>query len=870
MPPRNNPYIAGSPIQGEEMFFGREDIFEFIKARLAGGPQDNSIVLHGQRRTGKTSILYQMHRRIDPRYLCVYVNLHAFNLNGIENLLRELAYYLTNGLQRDYNMRVPSIDEKQLATNTRSYFRDQFLDGIWSSIGNRHLLLMLDEVARIQEQVQDGKLGRDVFEYMRYLMQHHRQLNFLFSLVGGFEEPEKEYANLLGVGLYKPVSFLSRKAAESLVRQPVEDVYHIESEALDYILDLTSCHPYYTQLLCHCLFAYCLQNGLSSVGKQPVEAAVTEATELGQLNIRSIWQEATPGEKAVLSALAACIGDPLNRTSLGKAFDTWAQRGVLLPEEEISRAVRSLRYRQIITGGVSYGFAVDLHRRWLSEERALDLVEQEIGSWIALWAERASEDRATASSSRQERSDRHASEALKPLRFGGRPYTDRRSLARALATEWDTARQRYFVAMSTPSGPSEAWLTLREWLRQFDDPIRSDSEDRVELVDNYLTGKASPDVKLLHLLRWLDPTMPPVYLGHRLLPEDLVVVGLQAHQLEKGTRSPAFSRIVADLWSKQLLQLLSGFSGGGTLGEVDRRWREYVRRWSSRQVWEGIVPAYVSHDLADARVHGLLLSLAAAPAQQLNALRDWASRAVATVRGPVPWFKHLVQTAGDDPLQHVAIILASPHAIAHVDQMENNRRTWEQAETDRLGRRAEAIRWAALGSIPLLVFWSPFPWLALTNHGLSFVNKVAVTVLALVVLTTQVITELSVATRLVGDYHPKWSLLGWLVRTIIAAGKAAGAPISSMVDQVLPDDASDDLIDIITLVILVILFILSLLILVLVDKWLVTTWWVIGLAAVGPAHVVLARYRIRNWHSLHTETRQAMLGQINGRWNPTA
>lgn len=236
----------------------------------------------------------------------------------------------------------------------------------------------------------------------------------------------------------------------------------------------------------------------------------------------------------------------------------------------------------------------------------------------------------------------------------------------------------------------------------------------------------------------------------------------------------------------------------------------------------------------------------------------------------MPWFKHLVQTAGDDPLQHVAIILASPHAIAHVDQMENNRRTWEQAETDRLGRRAEAIRWAALGSIPLLLFWSLLPWLALTNHGLSFVNKVAVTILALVVLTTQVITELSVAKRLVGDYHPKWSLLGWLLRTIIAAGQAAGDPISSMVDKVLPDDASDDLIDIITLVILVILFILSLLLLILVDKWLVTTWWVIGLAVVGPAHVVLARYRIRNWHSLYTETREAMLGQMDGRWNPTA
>src|SRR6266545_1115245 len=64
-------------------------------------------------------------------------------------------------------------------------------------------------------------------------------------------------------------------------------------------------------------------------------------------------------------------------------------------------------------------------------------------------------------------------------------------------------------------------------------------------------------------------------------------------------------------------------------------------------------------------------------------------------------------------------------------------------------------------------------------------------------------------------------------------------------------------------------FILSLLLLVLVDKWLVTTWWVFGLAAAGPAYVALARYRIQEWRSLHAETREAMLGQINWPWNPT-
>ena len=47
---------------------------------LTGQHRDNVLVLYGQRRTGKTSVLYQMSRRLDRRYLCVFVDLHGLAL----------------------------------------------------------------------------------------------------------------------------------------------------------------------------------------------------------------------------------------------------------------------------------------------------------------------------------------------------------------------------------------------------------------------------------------------------------------------------------------------------------------------------------------------------------------------------------------------------------------------------------------------------------------------------------------------------------------------------------------------------------------------------------------------------------------------
>ena len=55
-----NPYIAGNaiarnPVTSAEMFFGREDVFAFVRQALIGKHRDNVIILYGQRRTGKTS-----------------------------------------------------------------------------------------------------------------------------------------------------------------------------------------------------------------------------------------------------------------------------------------------------------------------------------------------------------------------------------------------------------------------------------------------------------------------------------------------------------------------------------------------------------------------------------------------------------------------------------------------------------------------------------------------------------------------------------------------------------------------------------------------------------------------------------------------
>ncbi|MEM9542141.1 MAG: ATP-binding protein, partial [Cyanobacteria bacterium P01_E01_bin.42] len=55
---QRNPYIVGSAISDPKYFFGRQKLFQFVEENLEKG--EKVILLHGQRRIGKSSVLLQI------------------------------------------------------------------------------------------------------------------------------------------------------------------------------------------------------------------------------------------------------------------------------------------------------------------------------------------------------------------------------------------------------------------------------------------------------------------------------------------------------------------------------------------------------------------------------------------------------------------------------------------------------------------------------------------------------------------------------------------------------------------------------------------------------------------------------------------
>jgi hypothetical protein len=368
------------------MFFGREDVFSFVRRHLIGLHSDTPVVLYGQRRTGKTSVLYHLPRHLDPRYRCVLIDLHGLGMDGgTGTLLWGIANVVSRSLRRDYQIAVQVPDRAMFMADPRSAFENVFLDEAWPALGTDHLLLMVDEVARLEEERIAGRLEPGFFEYLRHLMQHHANLNFIFSLGSGLEEMEKEYAFLFNASLYHRISFLEPAAARALITEPAKGHYEVAPDAVTKILQITAGHPYYTQLVCHSLFDRWMREPRPVMTTADVTAVLAEAIELGSANLTFVWEDSTPEEQAMMAAMASVLGPGGRGVTVVRVLEVWRQAGVAMPEAVADRAIRSLTAREVVAGRRGYSFCVDLQRLWIRKHRRLSWVKDALADIAQEW-----------------------------------------------------------------------------------------------------------------------------------------------------------------------------------------------------------------------------------------------------------------------------------------------------------------------------------------------------------------------------------------------------------------------------------------------------------------------------------------------------
>jgi hypothetical protein len=379
-----NPYATGRPLgPGSPVFFGREDLFDFIRENLGRLGQENILVLVGQRRMGKTSLLRQLPARLDKEYLPIFLDGQALGFEGgAAGLLYDVALEIVEALaSHGINVEPPVL--KDLAERPTHAFERQFLPRVVQALDDRVLLLLFDEFEELEMRVQGGELSPTIFPYLRHLMQHSRNLAFLFAGTHRLADLTTDYWSILfNIALYRRVGTLDEWAARRLITEPVQGWGLIYDDlAVDKMLRVTGGHPYFLQLLCYALVNLHNRERRNYLTIEDVNRTLTEIVGLGEAHLTFLWGEASPQEQAVLLALAQLLstGEPGTQEAVAGLLGDF---GLQVSRAGIAEAIDQMVRREILQrpeqGSSSYEFTVDLMRLWLEESRSLGLLADEM------------------------------------------------------------------------------------------------------------------------------------------------------------------------------------------------------------------------------------------------------------------------------------------------------------------------------------------------------------------------------------------------------------------------------------------------------------------------------------------------------------
>ncbi|MCB0162694.1 MAG: tetratricopeptide repeat protein [Anaerolineae bacterium] len=372
MPRVHNPYFAGPPATQPDTFFGREDDLRFIDDSLSSA-RHNLLVFYGQRRIGKTSILHQISRRNHPDYEAVFFDLQSGMTNSATDLLYGLARAIAGHLKLPKPNR-PDFEEPEA-------FRADFLPQVTRQLGDKRLLLLLDEFDVLS--LESGAMELDALPFVQALnpiiQSDNKQVIFLFVIGRRLKELPSQQLQIFRGALTRQITLLEQDATLQLIRRPAQSILTYDDVAAERIWRLTGGHPYFTQLLCHEIFNQAQRRDNWQVTEADVEAAIDNAVSAGQSALEWFWDEVSLIERFTLYTL----GQPEfngQGASLDQLIAQRNARGVQIPDFELRALPDQLVDREVLKRDVEehYRFAVELVRRWILRAHSLEEVTGEL------------------------------------------------------------------------------------------------------------------------------------------------------------------------------------------------------------------------------------------------------------------------------------------------------------------------------------------------------------------------------------------------------------------------------------------------------------------------------------------------------------
>src|SRR5215471_11807035 len=244
-------YSGGTPVEEQKMFFGRQELLDRIYHELTSGPLGQCFVLYGQKRSGKSSVLRQLAKRLGPPNLAVHLSLGTIDTTKAErSFVQACIDALYERLVHDFDMtdviehnwpRDFQVEASPIESFRRSVLASTHL--IQSRKGWRNVrpIFLIDEFTYVYEYIREGLLTPAFMRQWKSLLESR---TFDAVLIGRDTMPrfKEAYPNEFGVTHDERISYLSAEEARALAVEPImisgESRY--KGASLDRLISLTA------------------------------------------------------------------------------------------------------------------------------------------------------------------------------------------------------------------------------------------------------------------------------------------------------------------------------------------------------------------------------------------------------------------------------------------------------------------------------------------------------------------------------------------------------------------------------------------------------------------------------------------------------
>lgn len=368
----DNPYIFSVPLTDQQdMFVGRVDIAARIEQLLLDRRRP-PLLLYGQRRMGKTSLLRNLGRLLPSTVVLLFVDGEGIaGASNFGDFLFGVMQAMVRSAEHHRGLRLPRASEAMCQARPFGYFND-WLDEIEDAMtaqGYSAALLALDEFESLDTISDQGRFdARDVLRTLRHLVQHRPRFKVLLAGSHTLEDFRHWATYLINMQIIK-ISYLHASDTIALIERPIEDFpLCYEPAASQLIAGLTRGHPHLVQLLCYEVVELKNSRAVDQrrlVTPADVEDAVALALQTGDLFFSDLANQVGNAGSELLYFLARQPGGA-DRATLAAALSAPldATLDLLLRRDII----------ELVDG--QYRFQVELIRRWFVQFDRVPALEE--------------------------------------------------------------------------------------------------------------------------------------------------------------------------------------------------------------------------------------------------------------------------------------------------------------------------------------------------------------------------------------------------------------------------------------------------------------------------------------------------------------